>query len=96
MTTAGSLITNAQLLAVDIQVNPTAPPGSDKFLTLVSWLGWGVCLAAVAALLIAGGKFGFDKHQGTADSEAATRVAKTCVGCVIIAVAGALVGGLTG
>lgn len=96
MTTAGSLITNAQLLAVDIQVNPTAPPGSDKFLTLVSWVGWGACLAAVCALLIAGGKFGFDKHQGTADSEAATRVAKTCVGCVIIAVAGALVGGLTG
>lgn len=96
MTNAGSLITNAQLLAVDIQVNPTAPPGSEKFLTLVSWLGWGVCLASVAALLIAGGKFGFDKHQGTADSEAATRVAKTCVGCVIIAVAGALVGGLTG
>ena len=32
----------------------------------------------------------------TADSEAATKVAKTCIGCVIIAVAGGLVGGLTG
>ncbi|GAC85209.1 hypothetical protein GP2_031_00200 [Gordonia paraffinivorans NBRC 108238] len=94
--TTRSLITEAQLLAVDFQVNPTAPPGSEKFMTLVSWVGWGACLAAVAALLIAGGKFGFDKHQGTADSEAATKVAKTCIGCVIIAVAGGLVGGLTG
>lgn len=76
-------------------IEPQAPPGSEKFMTLVSWIGWGACLAAVAALLIAGGKFGFDRHQGTADSEAATKVAKTCVGCVIIAIAGGLVGALT-
>lgn len=91
-----TFVSRAQVLAVDIQVNPTAPPGADKFLTLVSWVGWGVCLAAVAALLIAGGQFGFDRHQGTADSEAAKKVAKTCIGCVVIAIAGGLVGGLTG
>lgn len=85
-----------QYLAVNVQVHPTAPPGSDKFMTLVSWVGWLACIGAVVALLIAGGKFGFDKHQGTADSEAAKSVGKTLVGCVIIAVAGGLVGGLTG
>ena len=90
------LATDVQLLAVDgIDVNPQAPPGSEKFLTLVSWVSWGACLAAVAAMLIAGGKFGFDRHQGTADSDAAKSVAKTCVGCVVIAIAGGLVGALT-
>ncbi|GAB86857.1 hypothetical protein QBL07_024160 (plasmid) [Gordonia rubripertincta] len=90
------LATDVQLLAADgIDVNPQAPPGSEKFLTLVSWVAWGACLAAVAALMIAGGKFGFDRHQGTADSESAAKVAKTCIGCVIIAIAGGLVGALT-
>lgn len=83
-------------LAVTVQVNPQAPPGSDKFLMLVSWVGWGACVAAVVALLIAAGKFGFDKHQGTADSEAAKSVGKTLIGCVLVAVAGGLVGALTG
>lgn len=94
--TASSLVTRVQVLAEEFNVTPTAPPGAEKFLTLVSWVGWGACLAAVAALMIAGGKFGFDRHQGTADSESASKVAKTCVGCVVIAIAGALVGGLTG
>ncbi|OCH81457.1 hypothetical protein [Gordonia sp. UCD-TK1] len=97
------LATDVHLLAApgdgfntaDIEVAPQAPPGSEKFMLLVSWVGWGACLAAVAALMIAGGKFGFDRHQGTADSESASKVAKTCVGCVIIAIAGALVGALT-
>lgn len=91
------LATDVHLLAADpgYDIPPQAPPGAEKFMTLVSWVGWGACLAAVAALLIAGGKFGFDRHQGTADSEAATKVAKTCVGCVIIAIAGGLVGALT-
>lgn len=90
------LVASSEVLAVQFDVNPQAPPGSDKFMTLLSWVGWGACLAAVIALLIAGGKFGFDKHQGTADSEAAKSVGKTLIGCVVIAVAGGLVGALAG
>lgn len=84
-----------EYVMANIQVNPEAPPGSEKFMRLVSWVGWGATIAAVAALLIAGGKFGFDKQRGTADSESGEKVAKTLIGCVIIAVAGALVGALT-
>lgn len=91
-----TLLAHAQLLAVDIQVDPTPVPGSEKFMTIVSWVGWGACLSAVAALLIAGGKFGHDRHQGTMDSESAQKVARTLIGCVVIAIAGALVGALTG
>ena len=85
-----------QNLAVNVQVNPSAPPGSDKIMMIVSWVGWGACIGAVVALLIAGGKFGYDRHQGTADSEAAKSVGKTLLGCVLIAIAGGLVGALTG
>ncbi|MGB6244609.1 hypothetical protein [Gordonia sp. (in: high G+C Gram-positive bacteria)] len=81
--------------AAPIEVNPVAPPGANKFMTLVSWVSWGATIAAVCAMLVAGGKFGWDRHQGTADSEAAGKVGKTLIGCVVIAVAGAVVGALT-
>lgn len=89
--TMRSTITN---IADAITVNPTAPPGSDGLLRIVAWVGWGAMLAAVVALIIAGAKFGYEKSHGTADNAAATRVAWTLVGCVVIATAGALVGAL--
>ncbi|WP_045821442.1 hypothetical protein [Williamsia herbipolensis] len=89
--TMRSTITN---IADSITVNPTAPPGSDKLLTVVSWAGWLAMIAAVVALVAAGAKFGFEKSHGTADNAAATKVAWTLVGCVVIATAGGLVGAL--
>ena len=82
------------LAADSITVNPSPPPGSDKLLTIVSWVGWGAMIAAVVALVIAGAKFGYEKSHGTASNEAATRVGWTLVGCVVIAMAGGLVGAL--
>lgn len=45
-------------------LTPEAPPKSDGFLRLVRWLLWGVVLAGVAALIYAGGKFGWEKYNG--------------------------------
>lgn len=45
-------------------LTPEAPPRSDGFLRLVRWLLWGVVLAGVAALIYAGGKFGWEKYNG--------------------------------
>lgn len=73
-----------------------APPGSDKFLTIVSWIGWGATLAAIVALIIAGAKFGFQKQRGGASNEEGSAVAWTMVGCVLIAISGSLVGALVG
>ncbi|AUH70579.1 MULTISPECIES: hypothetical protein [Gordonia] len=81
-------------LADTINVNPQAPPGSSKFLLLLSWVGWLAMIGAVAALVIIGGKFGFEKRQGTADSESAERATKALIGCVVIGIAGGLVGAL--
>lgn len=78
------------------QPKPAPPPGSDKFLTIVSWAGWGAMLAAIVALVIAGAKFGFQKNHGGATNEEAGKVGWTLVGCVLIAIAGSLVGALVG
>ena len=83
-------------LADTIDVNPQAPPGSNKFLMLLSWVGWLAMVAAVAALVIVGAQFGFERRQGTADSESASRAGKALIGCVVIAIAGGLVGALVG
>ncbi|WP_437427149.1 hypothetical protein [Williamsia muralis] len=76
--------------------DPTPPPGSDKFLTIVSWIGWGATLAAIVALVVAGARFGFQKSHGTASNEEAGKVAWTLIGCVLIAISGSLVGALVG
>lgn len=89
--TARSII---NLAADSITVNPSPPPGSDKLLTVVSWIGWGAMIAAVVALVIAGATFGYQKSHGTASNEAAAKVGWILVGCVIIAMAGGLVGAL--
>ncbi|WP_299577458.1 hypothetical protein [uncultured Williamsia sp.] len=77
-----------------INVNPTAPPGSDKLLTVLSWGGWIAMILAVGALIAAGAKFGWDRNHGGTTPESATKVGYTLIGCVIIATAGGLVGAL--
>ncbi|WP_237342153.1 hypothetical protein [Williamsia soli] len=78
------------------QPQPAPPPGSDKFLTIVSWVGWGAMLVAILALVVAGARFGFQKSHGGATNEEAGKVGWTLVGCVLIAIAGSLVGALVG
>lgn len=78
------------------QPDPAPPPGSDKFLTIVSWVGWGAMLVAILALVIAGAKFGFQRSHGGVSNEEAGKVGWTLVGCVLIAIAGSLVGALVG
>ncbi|MAU80850.1 MULTISPECIES: hypothetical protein [Gordonia] len=88
------LTTLIYLAADPITVNPTAPPGSDKLLNIVSWGGWIGMVAAVVALIYNGAKFGYERKQGTASNDAATSVAWTCAGCVVMAMAGGLVGAI--
>lgn len=57
------------VLAQDITITPTAPPGSDKVITLVNFMAWFVTLAGIAAVIYAGGKFGWERwHGGSVES----------------------------
>ncbi|MGV9678768.1 hypothetical protein ACWDSJ_26090 [Nocardia sp. NPDC003482] len=59
------LAQTAGLLA-EIKIIPTEPPGAAGFTKLVNWLAWGVTLAGIAALIYAGGKFGWERWHGGA------------------------------
>ncbi|MFC8529201.1 hypothetical protein [Nocardia sp. NPDC057227] len=56
----------ATVLAQGIEVTPTIPPGASQLLNLVNYLAWIVMLAGIAALIYAGGKFGWERFHGGA------------------------------
>ncbi|MCX5042504.1 hypothetical protein OG921_04870 [Aldersonia sp. NBC_00410] len=70
-------------------LSPEAPPGSNGFLRLIRWLMWAVLLAGVAALIFAGGKFGWEKYNG-GTLESPKIVLGALVGGVIATAAGTI------
>lgn len=79
-----------------INVSPSPPPGSSKILTIVSWGGWIAMIMAVLGIMIAGGKFAWEKQHHGASNQSAMAVGWACAGCVCISIAGGLVGALVG
>ena len=73
-----------------INITPEAPPKSDGFLRLVRWLLWGVTLSGVAALIYAGGKFGWEKYNG-GTLESPKIVVGALIGGVIAMSAGTII-----
>ncbi|WP_067480001.1 hypothetical protein [Nocardia amamiensis] len=66
MTTANAVGEALTVLAQQIPVTPTPPPGSNRLINLVNYLAWIVTLAGVASLIYAGGKFGWERWHGGA------------------------------
>ncbi|WP_063043332.1 hypothetical protein [Nocardia pseudovaccinii] len=66
MTTAKAVDEAITVLAQQIQITPVSPPGADKLVNLVNYLSWIVMLAGIAALIYAGGKFGWERWHGGA------------------------------
>ncbi|MEV6140482.1 hypothetical protein AB0L63_31470 [Nocardia sp. NPDC051990] len=66
MTTANAVGEALTVLAQQIPITPKPPPGSDRLINLVNYLSWIVMLAGIAALIYAGGKFGWERFHGGA------------------------------
>ncbi|VFA96262.1 hypothetical protein [Nocardia cyriacigeorgica] len=79
------------VLAQTITVNPKPPPGSEKLINLVNYLSWLVMLAGVAALIYAGGKFGWERFHGGA-VESPKIILAALVGGIIATTAGMIMG----
>lgn len=77
------------LLTQQIDITPTRPPGADKFTNLVGYLSWLVGLAGIAALIYAGGKFGWERWHGGA-VESPKIILAALVGGIIATSAGAI------
>ncbi|KZM70411.1 hypothetical protein IU500_18500 [Nocardia terpenica] len=54
------------VLAQEIKITPEVPPGAGGLTKIVNWVAWAVTLAGIAALIYAGGKFGWERWHGGA------------------------------
>ncbi|WP_043661427.1 hypothetical protein [Nocardia thailandica] len=89
MSTLSTLGEGLAVLAEEIKVIPTRPPGAEKLTNLVGYLSWLVILAGVAALIYAGGKFGWERWHGGA-VESPKIVAAALIGGIIATTAGTI------
>lgn len=77
------------ILAQQINISPEAPPGSQGLIKIVNYLAWLVMLLGIAALMYAGGKFGWERWHGGA-LESPKIVLGALVGGIIATSAGTI------
>lgn len=72
----------------------SAPPGSDKATSVVSWIAWVATAACVVGFLICGARMALS-HQGHGPGgQHGTSLSWVMGGCVVVGAASALVGAL--
>lgn len=71
--------------------DPIAPPGSEKFVTIMGWLKWVALALAVVAIIVAGVMMGFNSRRGEG-SEHAGRLGMIFGGVILISSATAIIG----
>ncbi|MBY8862043.1 hypothetical protein K7711_36590 [Nocardia sp. CA2R105] len=84
-----SAIHDTLMPLIIIPVSPTAPPGSAGLEKIVNWLAWLTTLAGVAALIYAGGKFGWERWHGGA-VESPKIILGALVGGIVATTAGTI------
>ncbi|MEU6559257.1 hypothetical protein [Nocardia nova] len=92
-----TVIDGIAVLAQDspIKITPTTPPGSAGLTKVVGWLAWAVMLAGIAALIYAGGKFGWERWHGGA-VESPKIVLGALVGGILATSAGSIMSQIVG
>lgn len=71
---------------------PEAPPGAEKALVAVSWLGWVAAVAGIIGVMVVGIMMMISHRNGTASEEHVKRLTWVIIGLIIVSAAGALVG----
>ena len=92
---AGSQLASDIIQAAPDPGGGQAPPGAEKFLTMLSWAAWiasGICVLGV---IIAGGAMAMAHRGGHGGgAEQAARLGWVLAGCIVIGAASGLVGAL--
>lgn len=87
---------NATILAGPVPtVKPTEPPGGDKVMKILGWVGWGVFVASVAGVLFICIKMATNSHKnrsGDGGGEEAGKLFWPLLACIVGSSAGALLG----
>lgn len=77
------------------RVDPTAPPGSAKVMTVIGWVGWGVFAASLAGVLFICIKMATSAHRtrmGEGGGEEAGKLFWPLLACIVGSSAGAILG----
>ncbi len=72
---------------------PVAPPGADRFTTLVGWFSWGVTARAVVGLLMVAGALMIQHRRGEVGQHGSA-LGMVLTGCILAATAGPIVAAL--
>lgn len=86
---------NAVILAGPVPtVNPTEPPGGEKVMKILGWVGWGVFTASVAGVLFICIKMATNasKNRHDGGGEEAGKLFWPLLACIVGSSAGALLG----
>lgn len=75
-------IYDTAILAVDFNVTAELPPGANGFLRILNWILWIVLFGCVAAVIVAGGKFAWEKWS-RGESDAVKMLLGSLAGAVI-------------
>jgi hypothetical protein len=68
----------------------TAPPGSDKLLTILKWVSYVAIMVCVGGVIITGARMAIAHRRGS-DGEAASSLAWVMGGCILIGSASGMV-----
>ncbi|GAB3266986.1 hypothetical protein GCM10027425_33560 [Alteromonas gracilis] len=71
-----------------------APPGADKFLTMLRWAAWIAAGVCVLGVIIAGAGMAMSHRGHGGGGEQAGRLGWVLAGCIVIGAASGLVGAL--
>lgn len=75
-------IYDTAILAVDFNVTAELPPGANGFLRILNWVLWIVLFGCVAAVIVSGGKFAWEKWS-RGESDAVKMLIGSLAGAVI-------------
>lgn len=80
-----------QILAEVPKIDPTPPPGSQGFLTVLNWMGWFVFFAALAGFLGCLIAMAFSAITGR-EMQHVKGLFVTIIVCILASAAGAIIG----
>ncbi|MGV9836468.1 hypothetical protein ACWDUL_20095 [Nocardia niigatensis] len=92
VTTHTDFITTVLAQAGNIgKVDPTPPPESGRYTTILSWVLWAAVIAAVGAIIVAGAMLGYQRWSGGGGGDAQQKLVGAMISAALIASAGTIV-----
>ncbi|MFD6401153.1 hypothetical protein [Nocardia sp. NPDC060249] len=83
-----ALSTTYYAMSVDIlaQIDdrkPSAPPGADKFMTILEWLLWAAVIACIGGFIVAAAMLAYQRMQG-GGGDAQGKLVGAMIGAVLV------------